>query len=101
MRYQSLEQPIAANAAPDLGAPISAGLSANNGIVIGKLPADTFLKLSPDMPGIDVSQPVLLRRTGGKSRHVDYQPSARDLLEEFRRTGDRERLCYMSVLVEQ
>ena len=90
-KYQTLEQPVASDDAPSDGAFVSAEIGGNNSISIGRLPDDVFVKLSPDLPDIDVSKPVLIR-AGGKTRRVDFNPSVRDLLEEYRRTGDHIRL---------
>lgn len=80
-------------------ASLEARITSNNAILIKTVASAVTVRLSPDLPGIDIQKPITI--VAGRSRTtVDFSPSVADLLEEFRRTGDRSRLCFMKVRVE-
>ena len=94
----SLDDPHTADDKPEATADINAWLTNNNGIQIRTLPGTGSVKLSADLPGIDVSQSITVV-SGGRRQRIDFRPSLRDLLDEYRSTGDRQRLCFMKVPV--
>ena len=77
-----------------------ARLTGHNGIVIRTFPADAIIKLSPDLPGIDTSAEIRIRG-GGTDRRINFRPSVRHMLEEYQRTGERVRLCFMKHLLKR
>ncbi|MCA9085410.1 MAG: alpha/beta hydrolase [Planctomycetaceae bacterium] len=64
------------------------------------LPSTAFLKLSPAIPGFDPEQPVTIRTSAGRSQNVQFEPSVRDLLNEFRSTHDSRRPCFMRIALD-
>ncbi|MEZ6063863.1 MAG: hypothetical protein R3C19_26245 [Planctomycetaceae bacterium] len=83
---------------PEHTASLNAWLTANNGVQIRTMPGPGSVKLSPDLPGIDINKQIVIV-SGGRRTRVDYKPSLRDLLDEFRSTADRKRLCFMKIPV--
>lgn len=69
-----------------------------NLIRVKSSPSDLTLLLSPEMPGLDVNQPIRIHN-GRKTSNVDYHPQISHLLDELYQTGDRSRLCFMRVEV--
>ncbi len=95
-----LDQPSSWSDGPFQPAGLEARLTKNNAIRIIRAPQTAMtLKLSPGMPGIDLEKPVSIV-IGSDSRSVDFAPSVADMLEEFRLSGDRTRLCFMKVHVK-
>lgn len=103
-RFTCLEAPSTFDTRPtDIAGKVPGNVSARLGenlIRIASIPADGFIRLSPDLPGIDLNQPISLR-IGTKSQKLDYEPSVRDMLEDFYENRDRSRLCYMKIPIEK
>jgi len=95
-RFQTLEQPTTATDTVARYAPLEASLSRNNGIRISTAPAGGFLLLAPEMPGIDPARKIAIRGKGTDER-IEFHPSVRDLLDEYAKTGERNRLIHMKV----
>jgi pimeloyl-ACP methyl ester carboxylesterase len=79
---------------------VSARLTDNNGIILRSLPGEPTLYLHPALPGLDLQQPITIL-TGRQRRTVNYNPDIAHMLEVFRQSGDRDRLCYMRVDPDQ
>ncbi len=65
------------------------------------LPADVTLRLSPGLPDLDLTQPITIINVNQRRQKVDYVPSTRDLLSDFRDRRDRKQLCFMKVSVRR
>lgn len=94
-RFQSLEQPTTYRDGVSHFATLEASLSKNNGIRV-RAPSPGVLLLSPELPGIDISNPISIRGARIRER-IEFRPSLRDMLEEYTHTGERTRLVYMKV----
>jgi pimeloyl-ACP methyl ester carboxylesterase len=76
---------------------IDAGINGNY-IRITSLPSkNAAIRLSPDIPGLDVEQKITIRVAGRNAQVERYAASVRDLLDDFRKHRDRARLCYMKI----
>ena len=81
-------------------ATLAAEVTRNNGIVITRSPTEKItIKLSPDLPDIDLNKPIIIR-SGRERRTVDYSPQIKDMLEELYQTGERKRLCFMKIRLD-
>lgn len=98
--FAQLDAPSSPTDSPTKYASLSARLTSNNALMIRSIPSSATLNLNPRMPGIDIAKPILVR-VGSKSQRINFNPSVRDMLEELRLTGERERLCYMKVRLEK
>lgn len=78
---------------------LEARITRGNAIFVSRSPSAATLKLSPELPGIDLQKPVTVI-LGRERRAINFAPSLRDLLEEVRRSGERKRLCYMKVTAD-
>ncbi|MEZ6124950.1 MAG: hypothetical protein R3C49_17535 [Planctomycetaceae bacterium] len=97
--FSSLDDGSTFETTPTGNGHVTAELSASNGnlIRLRAVPADAVVYLSPEMPDIDLQQPIRIIRVSGKSIKVDYAPSSRDLLEHFYIHRDRSRTCMMKI----
>lgn len=99
-RFHCLDAANTAESRPtDVAGRVPGSLSVSvskNLIRFTSLPADGYIRLSPEMPGIDLEQSLNIR-VGRKSQKIDYRPSIRDMLEDFYENRDRERLSYMKI----
>lgn len=99
-RFACLDAPTNYSARPaDTPGTTPGSLSAKmtgNFFRLASLPSNGYLRLSPDLPDIDLQKPITLR-VGAKSIKVDYEPSVQDLLSDFYVHRDRSRFCYMKV----
>ncbi len=77
-------------------AELEARLSNNNILRISAAPSPVTLRLSPEMPVIDLQKPLIVV-SGREKTVINFRPAFSDMLEELRLTGDRKRLCYMKV----
>jgi predicted esterase len=94
----AMDTPTAWNETPTAKSRLSVNLTDRNAVRIISQPADILLKLSPEMPGIDLQKTIVV--VGGRhTQRIDYSPSLKDMLDEFRATGERRRLCYMKVRI--
>ena len=76
---------------------IDAGINGNY-IRITSLPSkNAAIRLSPDIPGLDVEQKITIRVAGRNAQVERYVASVRDMLDDFRKSRDRARLCYMKI----
>jgi pimeloyl-ACP methyl ester carboxylesterase len=78
---------------------LQAHLARSNAVHVATSTPPFILKLSEKCPGIDLQQPITIVR-GRQRKNVNYRPSISDMLEEFRLTGERVRLCGMKVFVD-
>lgn len=85
---------------PETRGRIEVDAGPNNYIRIDKLPGKAVVRLSPEIPGMDLGKEIRIRR-GSRSQRVTYEPSVRDMLEDFRERRDRKHLCFMKVVVER
>ncbi|MEZ6130414.1 MAG: hypothetical protein R3C59_17150 [Planctomycetaceae bacterium] len=72
-----------------------------NLIHLRTLPDDVHLRLGPNTPGLNLAEKINVRSVSGRIQSIQYEPSVRDLLEDFRIRRDRSRLCYMKVPVDR
>lgn len=98
-QFAQLDAPSDAMAEGFKPATLNVRLTTRNAIIVESSPAPFSVMLSPEMPGIDLGNPIRIA-AGRNSQTVDYQPSLTDLLEHLYRTADRSRLCYMKVDVK-
>ena len=100
-QFCQLDAPSVWSDAEFRAATLAAEVTRNNGIVITRSPTDKItIKLSPDLPDIDLNKPVTIR-SGRERRSVDYSPQIKDMLEELYQTGERQRLCFMKVRLDE
>ena len=85
---------------PETRGRIEVDAGPNNYIRIDKLPGKAIVRLSPEIPELDLEKQIRIRR-GSRTQRVSYEPSVRDMLEDFRERRDRGHLCYMKVVVER
>lgn len=97
-RFVSMDEPSTYDDAPSGNGRVEAEINGNL-VRIRSLPGDATLRLSPDLPEVNLGEPIRILRSGSRSQKIDYKPSTRDLLEDFRLRRDRARLCYMKVPV--
>lgn len=95
-QFAQLDAPSDAMAEGFKPATMNIRLTTRNAIIVEATPAPLSVYLSPDMPGIDLANPIRIA-AGRNSKTVDYQPSLADLLQRLYETGDRNRLAYMKV----
>ncbi|MDG1897567.1 MAG: alpha/beta hydrolase-fold protein [Fuerstiella sp.] len=97
-RFAQFEYPTGYDDRP--GSPtgsIDAGINGNY-IRITSLPTkDAAIRISPDMPGLDIEQKITIRVAGRNAQVERFVASARDMLEDFRTNRDRSRLCHMKI----
>jgi pimeloyl-ACP methyl ester carboxylesterase len=98
-RFVSLDQPHQWNDAPRATGTISARLTQNNAIILRTLPGTASICLNPNLPGIDLQKPITIL-SGRHRQTVNYDPDIAHMLNEYRNTGDRDRLCHMRIAVE-
>ncbi|MEQ9411069.1 MAG: hypothetical protein RIK87_25380 [Fuerstiella sp.] len=98
-RFVSMDQPSTPEDRPTADGHIDAEINGNM-IRLRTLPGPGFVRLSPDVPELNLGEPVRIAFSGRGVTKVDYIPSLRDLLEDYRRRRDRTRLCLMKVPVE-
>ncbi|MBL8809343.1 MAG: hypothetical protein JNM43_04120 [Planctomycetaceae bacterium] len=95
-QFAQLDAPSDAMAEGFKPATMNVRLTSRNAIIIEAKPAPMTLYLSPEMPGIDLANPIRIA-AGRNSKSIDYQPSLPDLLQRLYETGDRSRLAFMKV----
>ena len=98
-RFCSLDEPNQFDDRPSSPGGVSA-LITNNLLRIQQLPSTGAVRISPELPHLDLNEPISLRY-GARTERIDYKPSERDMLEDFRERRDRQRLCYMKVLIRK
>ena len=76
------------------------GTIGRNLIRITSLPESGFIRISPEMPELDLESPFTVR-IGSGSEKYEFEPSVRDLLDDFRVYRDRMRLCYMRIPISR
>ncbi len=97
-QHVSLDGPNSPDDRPDSKGEVEAEISEKSNLIrITSLPGQGFVRLSPDLPGIDLSKTIRIQRVGKRHKQVDYQPSLRDLMEDFRARRDASQLCFMKV----
>ncbi|MCH2202199.1 MAG: hypothetical protein MK102_09520 [Fuerstiella sp.] len=94
-RFQTLELPTTVTDPVSRYVTLEAKLQKNNSIRI-TAPGRGVVLLSPDMPNFDTDSKISIQARGPDKR-VEFQPSVRDMLDEYTRTGERIRLCHMRV----
>lgn len=95
-RFVSMDGPSTWDQRPRGTGTISARMTSANAFLLRTLPGDASLQLNPNIPGLDVEQPITI--VAGRTRmKINYAPDIADLLTTYRRTGDRKRLCFMHV----
>jgi hypothetical protein len=99
-RFVSLDEAHDWTQVPRGTGTVSARLTDNNGIILRSLPGEPTLHLNPALPGLDLQQPITIL-SGRQRRTVNYNPDIAHMLEVFRQSGDRDRLCYMRVDPDQ
>ena len=99
-RFACLDSPTNYDARPtDTPGTTPGKLSARitgNFIRLASLPTGGYIRLSPQLPDIDLQKPITMR-IGSRSESIDFEPSVRDLLSDFYLHRDRSRFCYMKV----
>ena len=98
-RFASMDGPSTPEMTPGASAKISAAVS-RNVIRVNSIPGDGFIRLSPELPGIDIEKPITVR-VGGSLTKISFDPSIRDLLEDYRIYRDRSRLAFMKVAIQK
>ena len=93
-RFVSLDAAHAWSETPRGTGTLSARLTDANGIILRSLPGEATIRLNPAMPGIDVQKPIVVL-SGRHRETINYKPDIQHMLEVFRETGDRDRLCFM------
>ena len=68
-------------------------------IRLQRLPANATLRLSANVPQLDLSKPITVISVDGRKQKVEFDPSTRDLLDDFRERRDRQQLCLMKVQI--
>lgn len=97
-RSRSLEKPTTWQHVPTSNMSVAGEINgAGNLIRLTSLPGNAIVRLSPNLPEIDLAKPITIRNVRGRDEKVDYVPSTRDLLDDFRDRRDRKRLCFMKV----
>ena len=94
-RFQTLEMPSTNTDPVSRYVTLDAKLEKNNSIRV-TAPERGVVLLSPDMPNFNADRKISIRARGPDKR-VEFQPSVRDMLDEYARTGERIRLCHMKV----
>ena len=97
-RFVSLDDPGTPEDRPEREGHIEAEINGNL-IRIKTLPGDGALRLSPEIPELDLGEPIRISK-GGRLQRVEYEPSLRDLMDDFRVRRDRARLCFMKVPID-
>jgi len=98
-RFASLDAAGTPETRPLTHAKVSASISRNL-IRITSIPSDGFVRISPSLPEIDINEPIVIR-VGSNLKKVTFEPSIRDLLNDFRIYRDRSRLCFMKVPIQK
>jgi pimeloyl-ACP methyl ester carboxylesterase len=96
--FHWLDPPTTASDEGFKPATLEARRSTQNLIVLTRTPGDVTLFLSPEIPGLDLTKPLLIDHGRNKLR-VDWKPELTHLLERLYETGDRARLCHMRITV--
>lgn len=97
-KYIGLDDPSTPEDRPEHQGKVDAEINGNL-IRVRSLPALAFLRLGPICPEIDLEQPIRISRSS-RIQKIDYEPSLRDLLDDFRNRRDRSRPCFMKVPVD-
>lgn len=99
-RFTSLDEPLSPDDRPESEGHVQAEINQKaNAIRIRSLPGNGFVRLSPDIPELDLAKTVVVIRSGNRPQQIDYQPSLLDLLEDFRERRDRSRFYFMKVAI--
>ncbi|MEO2019891.1 MAG: alpha/beta hydrolase [Fuerstiella sp.] len=98
LRFAQFEFPTNYDDGPQ-GAPGNIDAQINgNYIRITSLPTkNAAIRLSPDIPGLDLEQKITIRVAGRNAQVERFVASVRDMLDDFRKYRDRSRLCYMKI----
>jgi pimeloyl-ACP methyl ester carboxylesterase len=97
-RHQRLEKPTTWRESPGSAVRVVAQISgAGNLIRLQRMPANATLRLSANVPQLDLSKPITVISVDGRKQTVEFDPSTRDLLDDFRERRDRQQLCLMKV----
>lgn len=101
-RFIGLDQASGWDDQPTASGTVAARINGRGNLIhLRTLPGDATLRLGPSTPGLDLTQKINLRTVSGRSQTIEFVPSLRDLLDDFRERHDRSRLCYMKVPVER
>ncbi|MCA9066524.1 MAG: alpha/beta hydrolase, partial [Planctomycetaceae bacterium] len=98
-KFRSLEQPSTWDATPESKMAQVAIRRGGNSFWLTSVASTSRLLISPEIPEFDPGKPVVFNMAG-RRRSIGYQPEIAHLLEEFYRTGDRSRLCFMRIDVK-
>lgn len=102
IRNRVLEKPSTWEDKPAGAGHIAAEISGSANLIrLRNMPSDAMLRLSPELPGLDLTKPITVMKVNGRRQTVDYAPSTRDLLDDFRDRRDRRQLCFMKVPVSR
>lgn len=98
-RYTEFDRVTQANERPGRTGQLDASIrETSNSIRLRTLPGSCEIHLGPAIPNLDLQKTIRIIRAG-RTLRVDFEPSAQDLLEDFRQNRDRGRLCFMKVAV--
>lgn len=101
-RFVGLEQASGWDDQPTASGTVAVRINGRGNLIrLRTLPGDAALRLGPSTPGLDLTQKINIRTVSGRSQQIEYEPSLRDLLNDFRERHDTSRLCYMKVPVER
>ncbi len=99
-RFQRLEQPTTWRDSPSSVVQVEATVSGKANLIrLKRLPSNATLRLSANLPDIDLTKPITVISVDGRRQTVEFQPSTRDLLDDFRERRDHKQLCLMKVLI--
>ena len=79
----NMDEPTDWNATPERTTRLSVQITSRNSIRVSSQPCDLVIHVSPDLPGIDVQKSITYI-SGRTRRKVDYAPSLKAMLDEYR-----------------
>lgn len=101
-RFQRLEQRTTWRDSPGSAVQVEATINGNGNLIrLKRLPCSATLRLSANLPGIDLSKPITVVGVDGRRQTIEFDPSTRDLLDDFRERRDRKQPCLMKVPIRR
>ena len=98
-RFTSMDSASTPEVRPATQASVSAEVRRNL-IRITSIPTNGFIRISPRLPAVDLETPIVIR-VGSSVQKLEFEPSIRDMLDDFQIYRDRSRLCYMKVHIQK
>lgn len=101
-RFWRLEQPSTWRDSPSSAVQVEATINGRGNLIrLKRLPSSVTLRLSANLPGVDLTKPITVIGVDGRRQTIEFAPSTRDLLDDFRERRDRKQLCLMKVAIER